>query len=78
MENNQRLEMSAGTVVDVKMTAGEWSQVLAAIDEMPRKLADPLYSQINNALLYAANGNQAIREMQPEAKLEEEPQVDAE
>jgi len=48
------MDLSAEMPVSITMTAGEWSVIMFGLDELPRKQAQPIWSQVNSALVNAA------------------------
>ena len=79
MSNQNQIEMKADTPVQVTLAAGQWSQVLGALNEMPRKMAQPLFEEINNTLIAAAqpisadgNGMQLKKAPDPDVETIEE------
>ena len=50
------LEITPQTPVNVNVTipAGDWAQVMSGLDEMPRKIAQPIWQAINDALVGTA------------------------
>ena len=68
---NQELTMQADTVISVELQAAEWSQVLAAIDELPRKIAHPIFEKVNSTLMKAAQASMAKQAQSVDAKSEE-------
>lgn len=68
-ENQKALEMSVDTKIAIELTAGEWSSILYGIDELPRKIAQPLHEKVNAALISGAKN--IAKELNTEAEVEE-------
>jgi len=54
MENNQGPLINNTTLVSIELTAEQWANVLTGVDELPRRIAQPLVNIINAKMLKAA------------------------
>ncbi len=48
------MDLSAEQEVSITLNAGEWSVLMYALDDVPRKKAQPIWAVINQALVKAA------------------------
>ncbi len=54
MIEQKKMEVPADMEVSITLKAIEWSGILRALDEMPRKIANPLVDLINDKILAQA------------------------
>ena len=52
---NKEVTLSQITPVAVTLTAEQWANVLMGVDELPRRIAQPLVNIINAEMIKAAN-----------------------
>ena len=50
----QGMEIQSDLQVSITFTAGQWANILQALDEMPHKIARPLSDTINQAIMKEA------------------------
>lgn len=55
MSNQEEIKIPANLSVNVEFTVNEWTHILSAIDELPRRIANGLHDKINQSLVKAAN-----------------------
>ena len=53
--DNQDVQISVDTNMSIELTAGEWSHLLRALDDMPRRVAQPIHEKINGFMVEFAN-----------------------
>jgi len=54
MEDNKSFEIKKEDEITVTLTAEQWSTLLFTLDEQPRKIAQPIWTVINNAIVARA------------------------
>jgi hypothetical protein len=74
MENQKpALELTETTPVTTTLNAGDWAQIMHALDDLPRKTAQPIWQIINDSLIGEAKRLSELNNGQNE---KDEPQKD--
>jgi hypothetical protein len=73
MSNQNQMQVSVDLPIKMELTAGDWSQILSALNEGPRKIVQPIYEKINTELMAAASAaqNPAAKMAEPAETIEE-------
>jgi hypothetical protein len=63
---NKEATISQDTPVAITLTAAQWANVLMGVDELPRRIAQPIVTIINGTMLKAANDENGEKVVVPE------------
>ena len=65
------IKVEASMEISVELTANEWSHVLTGLDELPRRISNPLIERINNQMFKAIKDANGPKEEVDEGSKEE-------
>jgi len=66
MESNMDVTLDPTKEVEVKLTAEQWANILVGVDELPRRVAQPIVAIVNAAMIKAAKDGEEGAVVVPE------------
>jgi hypothetical protein len=63
MESEQNVSLHQNAEVAITLTAEQWANVLVGVDELPRRIAQPIVGIINGEMIKAAKDAEGSKEV---------------